>query len=85
MPRRVMLGTVVSDKAEKTVTVLVNRRFKHPLYKKYILRSKKFLAHDEENSCKLGDRVRIRECRPLSKRKCWEVIGEQGIDAAPAA
>ena len=85
MPRRVMLGTVVGDKAEKTVTVLVNRRFKHPLYKKYIVRSKKFLAHDEENSCKVGDRVRIRECRPLSKRKCWEVIGDEGGDAAPLA
>ena len=85
MPRRVMLGTVVSDKAEKTVTVLVNRRFKHPLYKKYIVRSKKFLAHDEDNACKVGDRVRIRECRPLSKRKCWEVIGDQGGDAAQPA
>ncbi len=85
MPRRVMLGKVVSDKAEKTVTVLVDRRFKHPLYKKYIVRSKKFLAHDEDNSRKVGDRVRIRECRPLSKRKCWEVIGDEGADAAQSA
>jgi len=85
MPRRVMLGKVVSDKAEKTVTVLVDRRFKHPLYKKYIVRSKKFLAHDEDNSRKVGDRVRIRECRPLSKRKCWEVIGDERADAAQSA
>jgi small subunit ribosomal protein S17 len=84
MPRRVMLGKVVSDKADKTVTVLVDRRFKHPLYKKYIVRSKKFLAHDEDNSSKVGDRVRIRECRPLSKRKCWEVVGEEGGAAAPS-
>ena len=84
MPKRVMLGTVVNDNAEKTITVRVNRRFKHPLYKKYILRSKNFLAHDEQNACKVGDRVRIRECRPRSKRKCWEVIDGGVADAGRA-
>jgi small subunit ribosomal protein S17 len=74
MPRRVLQGTVVSDKADKTIIVRVDRRVKEPLYKKYITRSKKYAAHDEQNSCKVGDIVRIRECRPLSKRKCWEVL-----------
>ena len=74
MPRRIMQGEVVGDGADKTVTVRVVRRVKHPLYKKYIQRSNKFLAHDEENRCKAGDRVRIRECRPLSRRKHFEVL-----------
>ena len=74
MPRRVMQGVVVSDKMEKTVVVNVERRFKHPLYKKYIKRSKKYVAHDETNACKEGDVVSIRECRPMSKRKRWEVV-----------
>ena len=76
MPRRVMQGTVVSDKSDKTVIVRVERRFMHPLYKKYITRSKKYAAHDEANRFKVGDQVRIRECRPISKRKCWEVLVE---------
>ena len=76
MPRRVLQGTVVSDKQDKTVVVSVNRRVMHPLYKKYINRSKKYAAHDEENQFKTGDTVRIRECRPISKRKCWEVVLE---------
>ena len=80
MPRRVMLGTVVSDKADKTVTVLVERRVMHPFYKKFIKRSKKYRAHDEANRCKVGDRVQIEECRPISKSKSWRVV-EQG-DAA---
>jgi small subunit ribosomal protein S17 len=67
---------VVSDKADKTITVRVDRRVKEPLYKKYITRSKKYAAHDEDNRCKVGDTVRIRECRPLSKRKCWEVVAD---------
>jgi len=78
MPRRVMQGTVVSDKMEKTVVVLVERRVMHPIYKKYLRQSKRYLAHDESNIAKIGDVVRIRECRPLSKRKCWEVL--QGTD-----
>jgi small subunit ribosomal protein S17 len=76
MPRRVMQGTVVSDKADKTVIVRVERRVMHPLYKKYVRRSKKFAAHDEANRFKVGDTVKIRECRPISKRKCWEVLLE---------
>ncbi len=76
MPRRVLQGTVVSDGGDKTVVVRVERRFMHPLYKKYITKSKKYTAHDEDNACKTGDKVRIRECRPLSKRKHWEVLGD---------
>jgi small subunit ribosomal protein S17 len=74
MPRRVMQGVVVSDAADKTVVVRVDRRVQHPMYKKYVVRSKKFMAHDEANRFKVGDVVRIRECRPLSKRKRWEVV-----------
>ncbi len=76
MPRRILRGVVVSDKMDKTVTVKVERRIMHPLYKKFIRRSKKYAAHDEANACKEGDVVSIRECRPLSKRKTWEVIAE---------
>ena len=76
MPKRILRGVVVSDKMDKTVTVKVERRIMHPLYKKVIRRSKKYAAHDEANACKEGDRVSIRECRPLSKRKTWEVIAE---------
>ena len=74
MSRRVLQGVVVGDKADKTVVVQVDRRIQHPLYKKFIRRSKKYLAHDEKNSRKVGDRVEIRECRPLSKSKHWEVV-----------
>lgn len=76
MPRRVMQGTVVSDRMDKTVVVEVERRVTHPLYKKIVRRSKKYVAHDESNALKVGDQVRIRECRPISKRKCWEVTTE---------
>lgn len=76
MPKRIMQGTVVSDGAEKTVVVRVDRRFMHRLYKKVIRRSKRYTAHDEANDHKVGDVVRIRECRPISKRKRWEVIGD---------
>jgi len=78
MPRRVMQGVVVSDKADKTIVVKVERRVMHPLYKKFIRRSKRYLAHDESNAVKVGDLVRIRECRPMSKRKCWEIMTESG-------
>ncbi len=81
MPRRELQGTVVSDAADKTVLVLVQRRVKHPVYKKIITRSKKYMAHDEGNVLKKGDVVRIRECRPLSKRKSWEVIGSATVPA----
>jgi small subunit ribosomal protein S17 len=76
MPKRVLQGVVVSDKMDKTVVVRVERRVMHPIYKKFIRRSKKYHAHDENNICKTGDSVRIQECRPLSKTKCWEVIIE---------
>lgn len=81
MPRRIMEGKVVSDAQDKTVTVLVERRFMHPLYKKYVKKSNKFAAHDENNACKKGDVVSIEECRPISKRKSWVVI----TGDAPAA
>jgi small subunit ribosomal protein S17 len=78
MPKRVLTGRVTSDKMDKTVTVLVDRRIMHPLYKKFIRRSKKYAAHDEANLCKTGDAVRIEECRPISKRKTWMVIERNG-------
>src|SRR6202035_1186534 len=78
MPRRVLTGRVTSDKMDKTVTVLVDRRVMHPLYKKFIRRSKKYAAHDEANLCKIGDSVRIEECRPISKRKTWLVVERNG-------
>jgi small subunit ribosomal protein S17 len=81
MPRRELQGTVVSDVNTKTVTVEVQRRFMHPVYKKFIVRSKKYLAHDEADTAKVGDSVRIRECRPISKRKRWEVISVAGAAA----
>jgi small subunit ribosomal protein S17 len=76
MPRRVLQGTVVSNACNKTVTVSVERRIMHPVYKKFIKRTKKFTAHDEQNACQVGQVVKIRECRPLSKTKCWEVFLE---------
>lgn len=76
MPRRVLQGVVISDKSDKTVSVLVERRVMHPLYKKFIKRSKKYHAHDEDNRCKIGDKVRIRECKPISKSKTWEIVTE---------
>tara|TARA_B100001093_G_C26783295_1_gene995568 strand:- start:1000 stop:1458 length:459 start_codon:yes stop_codon:yes gene_type:complete len=74
MPRRVLEGNVVSDKTDKTITVLVERRYMHPVYKKYIKKSGKYAAHDEKNSYKVGDRVSIIECRPISKTKRWTVV-----------
>ncbi len=74
MPKRVLQGVVVSDKADKTVTVLVERRFKHPLMQKIIRRTKKYHAHDEKNAFHDGDKVRIEECRPISKSKTWFVV-----------
>ena len=86
MPRRVLTGRVTSDKMDKTVTVLVDRRIMHPLYKKFIRRSKKYAAHDEANTCKTGDQVRIIECPPISKRKTWTVVERNGavLETAPA-
>ncbi|NDF12133.1 MAG: 30S ribosomal protein S17 [Proteobacteria bacterium] len=77
MPKRILTGVVTSDKNDKTVTVRVERRVTHPVYKKIIRQSKKYAAHDEKNQFKEGDKVQIRECRPLSKSKRWEVLYEQ--------
>jgi len=76
MPKRILQGVVVSDAQDKTVVVKVERRFMHPLYKKFIKRSKKYAAHDENNQAKIGDVVRIRECRPISKNKTWELVAD---------
>ena len=78
MPIRVMRGTVVSNKADQTATVLVERRVRHPIYKKFMTQSKKIAAHDADNSLEIGDVVRIRECRPISKSKRFEVIEKVG-------
>ena len=78
MPRRVLTGRVTSDKMDKTITVLVDRRVMHPLYKKFIRKSKKYAAHDEANLCKVGDMVRIIECPPISKRKTWTLVERNG-------
>ncbi len=80
MPKRVLTGTVTSDKNEQTITVLVERRFTHPVMKKTVRRSKKYRAHDAQNQFKVGDTVRIAECAPISKNKRWEVL----VDAAQA-
>ena len=74
MPKRILIGTVVSDKTDKTVTVKVERKVKHPLYGKIIRRSKKYHAHDEDNAYRPGDQVRIEETRPYSKTKTWKVL-----------
>jgi small subunit ribosomal protein S17 len=77
MPKRVLQGTVVSDKNEKTVVVKVERRFTHPLFKKTVRRSKNYKAHDEANKCKVGDIILIEECAPISRDKRWMVIDTQ--------
>ena len=76
MPTRVLKGLVVSDKRDKTITVLVSRKVMHPVYKKYIKRSKKYSAHDEENKFKIGELVTIQENKPISKTKKWVVVGK---------
>ncbi len=82
MPKRILEGVVVSDKTDKTIVVRVERRFTHPVMKKTVRRSKKYHAHDEKNSAKLGDIVRIQECRPMSKLKSWELV--ETVNAASA-
>jgi len=72
--RKVRIGTVVSNKMEKSIVVEVRRKMRHPKYGKFILRTKKFIAHDEKNECNIGDTVRIMETRPLSKRKNWRLV-----------
>jgi len=81
MPKRVLQGVVVSDKNAKTVVVEVERRFIHPVMGKTVRRSKKYHAHDEAKTFKVGDIVRIRECKPISKLKRWEVVGRAGEEA----
>ena len=87
MPKRILIGTVTSDKTDKTVTVLVERKVKHPLYGKIIRRSKKYHAHDEKNEYAIGDVVRIEETKPISKTKTWAVKdrvtagGTQAVEA----
>ena len=76
MPKRILTGTVTSDQNTQTVTVSVERRFTHPILKKTIRKSKKYRAHDENNTFKVGDSVRIQECAPRSKTKRWEVVVE---------
>ena len=83
MPKRILTGTVVSDKNDKTVVVLVERKVKHPLYVKIIRRSKKYHAHDEANTAKAGEVVRIQECAPISKNKTWTLV--ERVGAAPEA
>jgi len=83
MPKRVLTGTIVSDKTDKTVVVRVERRVKHPLYGKIIKRSKKYHAHDEGNAFKEGEIVRIEETRPISKLKSWTVLGRVDAGATP--
>lgn len=82
MPRRVLEGTVTSDKMDKTVTVLVERRYMHPVYRKYIKQTTKYAAHDENETFKTGDKVQIIECAPISKRKSWTVLVD-GREPAP--
>lgn len=72
--RKVFVGKVLSDKMDKTITVAVERRFRYPLYEKYVKKTSKFMAHDEKNACGVGDKVRIMETRPLSRRKRWRLI-----------
>ena len=76
MPRRVLQGRVVSDRSRLTVTVSVERRFTHPVLKKTVRKTKKYHAHDAGGQCRVGDGVRIRECAPISKTKCWEVVAD---------
>ena len=85
MPKRVLQGVVVSDACDKTVIVRVERRVMHPVYKKFVIRSKKYAAHDEENRFHAGDAVQIEESRPISKRKHWVVLGGRGALPAPDA
>ncbi|TMQ00507.1 MAG: 30S ribosomal protein S17 [Verrucomicrobia bacterium] len=85
--RKERVGRVVSDKMDKTIVVRVERRFRHPQFKKVVTAYSKFYAHDDKNEAKIGDRVRIQETRPLSKSKCWRLVEivERNPEAAPVA
>ena len=80
---RKVFGRVVSNGADKTVSVSIERVVRHPVYGKYIRRTSRVMAHDEDNACRIGDRVAIAECRPLSKRKSWRVVEVFGSNGAP--
>ena len=82
MPKRILQGTVVSDKNDKTIVVVVERRYTHPLYKKVVRRTKKYHAHDESNACKVGEWVQIQETSPISRNKRWIVIDQTEQTAA---
>ena len=81
MPKRILQGVVTSDKNDQTITVLVERRFKHPLLQKTVRKSKKYRAHDAQNQFKVGDTVRIVECAPISKTKRWTVLTDDAAQA----
>ncbi len=81
MPKRVLEGVVTSNSCDKTVTVLVTRRVKHPKYKKYVNITKKYHAHDEKNKCNIGDSITICETNPISKTKCWMVVGDNSVES----
>lgn len=82
MPKRILQGTVVSDKTDKTIVVKVERRFNHPLFKKVVRRSKNYQAHDADNQFKAGDMVYIEECKPISKMKRWTVLIDRSATLA---
>lgn len=82
MPKRILQGVVVGDKADKTISVLVERKIKHPLYNKTMIKSKKYAAHDPENLYKIGDKAKIIESKPISKTKTWHVVYEQKVEAS---
>ena len=84
MPRRVLTGTIVSNKSDKTVVVEVERKFRHPLYGKFVKNNKKYMAHDEDNVGKVGDVVTIEEHRPISKTKTWKMQSKLGAAADTA-
>lgn len=74
MPVKQQIGIVVSNKMQKTIVVQVENRYPHPIYSKTLIKTKKYLAHDEQEECQIGDQVLVEECRPLSKKKCWKLI-----------
>ena len=74
MPVKQQIGIVISNKMQKTIVVKIENRYPHPIYSKILIKTKKYLAHDEYETCNIGDQVLVQECRPLSKRKCWKLV-----------
>lgn len=74
MPVKQQIGIVISDKMQKTIAIKVENRYSHPIYSKTLIKTKKYLVHDELGKCNIGDQVLVEECRPLSKRKCWKLV-----------